>query len=126
MSELQARIEEILTKRKNGISKLISQSEMIDLLRPNLQKIQKTLRDIGDGIENVDKKLERISEFLGQLNQASEKLRLLRKRYEKQTINIGVSGFTHAGKSTLLQAISGLSDSEIPKADENSKDSCGD
>ena len=123
MSELQEKIQEILTKRENGISKLVSQSEMIDLLRPNLQKIQKTLRDIGGGIEKSDEKLEKISEFLGQLNQASEKLRLLRKRYEKQTINIGVSGFTHAGKSTLLQAISGLGDEAIPKADEDSEES---
>lgn len=116
MSELQKKIDEILSERKSRIDNISSQEALIDSLYPNLQKIQKTISELG--VEGSDDKVETISKFLNNLDQAREKLRLLKKRYAKDTINIGVSGFTHAGKSTLLQAISGLTDSEIPKADE--------
>lgn len=121
MSELQKKIDEILSERKSRIDNISSQEALIDSLYPNLQKIQKTISELG--VEGSDDKVETISKFLNNLDQAREKLRLLKKRYAKDTINIGVSGFTHAGKSTLLQAISGLGDDAIPKADEDSKDS---
>lgn len=121
MSDLKTKIDGILSERKSRIDKISSQSSLIDSLYPNLQKMQKTISELG--VDGADEKVETISTFLGHLDQAREKLRLLKKRYEKSTINIGVSGFTHAGKSTLLQAISGLSDNEIPKADEGGSNS---
>ena len=121
MSNLKTKIDEILSERKSRINKISSQSELIGSLYPNLEKIQKTISELG--VEGADEKAKTIEAFLTHLDQAREKLRLLKKRYAKDTINIGVSGFTHAGKSTLLQAISGLSDSEIPKADEGDEDS---
>ena len=45
---------------------------------------------------------------------AIELLRVLEARYSRKTINIGVSGRARVGKSTLLQAISGLEDEQIP------------
>lgn len=116
MSDLQTIIDGILSERKSRIAQISSQSDLIDSLYPNLQKMQKTISELG--VEDAAEKVETISKFLSNLDQAREKLRLLKKRYEKSTINIGVSGFTHAGKSTLLQAISGLGDDAIPKADE--------
>lgn len=121
MSDLQQKIDEILSERKSRIDKISSQSELIGSLYPNLEKIQKTISELG--VEGADEKAKTIEAFLTHLDQAREKLRLLKKRYAKDTINIGVSGFTHAGKSTLLQAISGLSDNEIPKAKEGDSDS---
>lgn len=35
-------------------------------------------------------------------------------RFARETVNIGVSGSARVGKSTLLQAVSGLSDQQIP------------
>ena len=121
MKELQTKIDEILSERKSRIEMISSRNDLIDSLYPNLQKIQKTVSELG--VEGAAEKVEVISTFLSHLDQAREKLRLLKKRYEKDTVNIGVSGFTHAGKSTLLQAVSGLSDDEIPKADEKSSNS---
>lgn len=121
MSNLKTKIDEILSERKSRINKISSQSELIGSLYPNLEKIQKTISELG--VEGADEKAKTIEAFLTHLDQAREKLRLLKKRYAKDTINIGVSGFTHAGKSTLLQAISGLSDNEIPKAKEGDSDS---
>lgn len=121
MKELQTKINEILSERKSRIEMISSRNDLIDSLYPNLQKIQKTVSELG--VEGAAEKVEAISTFLSHLDQAREKLRLLKKRYAKDTINIGVSGFTHAGKSTLLQAISGLGNDAIPKADEDSEDS---
>ena len=121
MSDLQTKIDGILSERKSRIDKISSQSDLIDSLYPYLQKMQKTISELG--VEGAVEKVETIYKFLSNLDQAREKLRLLKKRYAKDTINIGVSGFTHAGKSTLLQAISGLTNSEIPKADEDAEDS---
>ena len=121
MVELKTKIDEILSERKSRIGMISSRNDLIDSLYPNLQKIQKTISELG--VEGADEKARIIESFLTNLDQAREKLRLLKKRYAKDTINIGVSGFTHAGKSTLLQAISGLSDNEIPKADEDDEDS---
>ncbi len=121
MSNLKTKIDEILSERKSRINKISSQSELIGLLRPNLNAIKAKISELG--VEDVEKKVATIEAFISHLNEAENKLFLLKKRYDKDTINIGVSGFTHAGKSTLLQAISGLGDDAIPKADENSKDS---
>ncbi len=41
-------------------------------------------------------------------------LEALRTRFERDTVNIGVSGEARVGKSTTLQQFSGLSDTQIP------------
>ena len=41
-------------------------------------------------------------------------LRVLEARFARDTVNIGVSGQARVGKSTLLQAVSGLGDDQIP------------
>ena len=41
-------------------------------------------------------------------------LGLLKARFSRSTLNIGVSGRARVGKSTLLQSIAGLHDEQIP------------
>ena len=41
-------------------------------------------------------------------------LRVLEARLDRDTVNVGVSGQARVGKSTLLQAVSGLGDDQIP------------
>jgi hypothetical protein len=41
-------------------------------------------------------------------------LRVLETRFARDTVNVGVSGQARVGKSTLLQAVSGLDDDQIP------------
>ena len=89
MSNLKTKIDEILSERKSRINKISSQSELIGSLYPNLEKIQKTISELG--VEGADEKAKTIEAFLTHLDQAREKLRLLKKRYAKDTINIGVS-----------------------------------
>jgi hypothetical protein len=44
-----------------------------------------------------------------------EMLRVVEARFSRGTVNIGVSGSAQVGKSTLLQAISGLGDEQLPR-----------
>lgn len=46
------------------------------------------------------------------------RLRRVEQRFSRRTINIGVSGEARVGKSTLLQAISGLGEGQIPTGDD--------
>ncbi|MFM1886047.1 MAG: hypothetical protein RL026_1204 [Pseudomonadota bacterium] len=45
------------------------------------------------------------------------RLKRVRARFERSTLNVGVAGEARVGKSTLLQAISGLGEGQIPTGD---------
>jgi hypothetical protein len=57
---------------------------------------------------------QRAAKLIGRLDGCAEKVRVLRKRVNRQTVNIGVIGVTGAGKSTLLRKLSGLGQEHIP------------
>ncbi|MFN2496878.1 MAG: hypothetical protein ABR608_13365, partial [Pseudonocardiaceae bacterium] len=56
----------------------------------------------------------RMDEARDEVAAAVRLLRVLEARFSRDTINIGVSGQARVGKSTLLQAISGLGEDQIP------------
>jgi energy-coupling factor transporter ATP-binding protein EcfA2 len=59
---------------------------------------------------------DQVSSLQQEITELLPKLTNLTERFRKETINIGVSGKTGQGKSTLLQSISSLSNKEIPAA----------
>ncbi|MBP5370152.1 MAG: hypothetical protein J6Z01_17040 [Bacteroidales bacterium] len=123
MSELQEKIEKILSKRKTGLEECKKQLSVLNHLTDSFTELKDKLS------ENVYPEFEdsknlyfsKINEIENSIMKVKEKTTYLQKRFERQTVNLGVAGVTHAGKSTLLQAISGLTDSEIPKADKDSE-----
>ncbi len=50
------------------------------------------------------------------INEEQQVWENLGKRFERNSINIGVIGLARQGKSTFLQAVSGLTDNEIPSS----------
>lgn len=64
---------------------------------------------------NVSTELNGIQEEISHLKTS---LSNLIRRFKRETVNIGVAGSARQGKSTLLQRISGLKDTEIPTSDE--------
>ncbi|MGH3612949.1 MAG: hypothetical protein ACRDRK_10220, partial [Pseudonocardia sp.] len=56
----------------------------------------------------------RVQELREGIAEAVALLRVLESRFSRSTIDIGVSGQARVGKSTLLQAMSGLGEEQIP------------
>ena len=56
----------------------------------------------------------RLGEARAAVADVLERLRALEARYARSTVNIGVSGSARVGKSTMLQAISGLDNRQVP------------
>lgn len=117
--DIKTQIEKIISDRNEQVNLIRNEIDNIEKLSTQLNTLRSKIHELK--IENERQLIETIDKKSEELAEAKTKALLIRKRFEKDTINIGVSGFTHAGKSTLLQAISGLNDSEIPKADETSK-----
>lgn len=57
---------------------------------------------------------QRAAELTRRLKECAGRVRVLHKRVNRQTVNIGVIGVTGAGKSTLLRKLSGLPQEYIP------------
>lgn len=121
MSDIQQKIDEILRKRRGCVDKCKSQLAGLKQLSDSFTELKDNLSNNVYPEFEDDKNLffSRIEEIEKNIAKVKEKANYLQKRFERQTVNLGVAGVTHAGKSTLLQAISGLSDSEIPKADKS-------
>ena len=93
---------EKLRKLEHSVSALeVSVSEM--------KSSEKTSDELRQGLDmlNLSPIHLGIAEFIAGLQ-------AVKARFSRQTINIGVSGAARMGKSTLLQAISGLRDEHIP------------
>jgi phosphosulfolactate synthase (CoM biosynthesis protein A) len=116
MSELQTKIDTILQKRKVGVENIVAQEKVISDLKSTIFDIKKKIKEVS--LENATSYVPRLEEAEKKLSVAAQKLEHLKNRFDRETINLGVSGVSHAGKSTLLQAITGLSNNEIPKAEE--------
>lgn len=116
MSELQQKIDTILSKRKVNVDNILKQMKVINDLKSLIFDIKRKLKE--SNLDNAESYIPRLEGADKKLAEALQKLEHLKNRFDRDTINIGVSGVSHAGKSTLLQAITGLSNNEIPKAEE--------
>lgn len=61
---------------------------------------------------------QRFVESKGQLGMVLFRLRVALGRMSRETVNIGVIGQARMGKSTLLQAITGLGEDQVPTGDD--------
>ena len=116
MSDLQTKIDTILSKRKVGVDNILKQVKVINDLKGLIFDIKRKLKEAS--LDNAESYIPRLEGAEKKLSEALQKLEHLKNRFNRETINIGVSGVSHAGKSTLLQAITGLTNNEIPKAEE--------
>ncbi len=57
---------------------------------------------------------ERAAAISSRLSDSTDLVRTLQRRVHRETVNIGVIGQTHAGKSTLLRKLTGLTTGQIP------------
>jgi len=114
MSELQQKIDTILQERKIRVENVVAQEKVITDLKSALFDIKKKVKE--SNLEGSTSYVSRLEDAEKKLSAATQKLDHLKNRFDRDTINVGVAGVTHAGKSTLLQAISGLDNEVLPKA----------
>lgn len=118
--DLSSTIDNVIEKRKK--------------LVPVLEKLEKNIGNLKDQIDPFDNLAtnsdvllsfqDQIQTFIdhlkthkSQIDDVCSEAKRLAQRFNKKTINIGVAGKTRQGKSTLLQAISGLEKDAIPTSD---------
>ena len=104
-------------------------------LREKIAAVEGNLRSLSHSLEtlsqNRDRLISQVSDpdaqsnlqqlnfiqLQAQLKSQLEELNLLKNRFNRDTINIGVIGRAGQGKSRLLQSLTGLSSNEIPTGD---------
>jgi hypothetical protein len=120
MMGIKATINEILQKRHKKVADL-------EIIIRDLSELEVKIDDIlnfshtEDEVANFNKIISTVcnefDEFRSEILNVKSSAVNLMNRFKRKTVNIGVAGKARQGKSTLLQSISGLSDTVIPTSD---------
>lgn len=124
-------MQTVTTERTKQIKAIITQRlplrEKIATVEQNLRSLDRSLETLTQNRDRLISQVEDLaSQNLQQLNfkqlqtQIQSQLAgldLLKNRFNRDTINIGVIGRAGQGKSRLLQSLTGLSSNEIPTGD---------
>lgn len=118
-SEAQRKITAILHSRKEQLAKVekeIEQWKKLDRQISALEEAIETLKTHPDTSESLKRNFSgfHIEQIDSNIAETLKNLNQIKARFSRNTLNIGVSGRARVGKSTLLQAISGLGDEQIP------------
>ena len=119
MSILANKIDSVIRERQNQLPRVRGYIEAIDKFDAALRVVESTLSEaiedpaIGGEIRPLLDEFRTVSP-LSKLEEMRQAISVVRARFERSTINIGVSGQARVGKSTLLQRLSGLGDEQIP------------
>lgn len=110
--DYKTQVETILSKRKEFLEEIKKDEQIVNEMNSSFQMIKRDLLSINSN--GIDKILPVIDESLSKLEQASDKIYRMKKRFSRETVNIGVAGPARVGKSTFLQSLTGLTDDQIP------------
>ena len=114
MSELKTAIDHILANRAEMRRKVDGEKTKIDNLISVLSILKERLNEIDDA--EIMQQTYEIGNALEKLLVAKRQAEIISERFDRKTVNIGVAGNTHAGKTTTLESISGASEDLLPKA----------
>ncbi|MBR2145822.1 MAG: hypothetical protein IJ956_09830, partial [Akkermansia sp.] len=112
-------ISNIISARQQSKADIESKIGYINELDGRLQELSRTREYVLNQLDGAD--AEAMQEIDGNITTIREKvdtlrteLNRLRNRYSRDTVNIGIVGVPKQGKSTFLQALTGLDESIIP------------
>lgn len=113
-------ITRTLAKRKETVPRLRASEEALSELSAEIERLVAMALRLGED-EGVPPEFATFSDlpsalktFLEAISHIQPKLTALRLRFDKDSLNIGVAGRARQGKSTIIQAITGLPDYVIP------------
>jgi len=119
MGPIKETIEKIILSRKKKLPYVQAKVKFLELLDSEVFSLEKILDEFICQ-ENIPEPLkEQVKAFKSSslrslIAESIVALKLVEKRFDRSTINIGVAGKAGAGKSTLLQTLAGLSEEQIP------------
>lgn len=118
-NSIKEQINDIIHKRLQLIPEIEARKETVNKLRHELKILETAvINAVGNNKldETVKDKLREIKfqSLYTELNRNIEELEVLNARFQRGTVNIGVSGVARVGKSTFLQTLSGLTEDQIP------------
>ena len=106
------RIRSLLARRKPIAVKVQGAIEALGLLGGGLNNLVQAAADCA--VPTAERISTRALDFAGRLAVEQSALRHLAQRFDRQTLNIGVSGMSRQGKSRLMRTLTGLGDELIP------------
>ena len=119
------KINSIILKRKPLDEKLKKVQNNVVLLNSEISKLEKLQRTTAEklitlqGDPNFLQALREVdfSEIKKRISDELKNLEKLKRRFSRDSLNLGVVGIARQGKSRLLQSLTGLSSTEIPDSD---------
>lgn len=118
MSSLQEQINQILAARKERLSSVVKEKDFWNKISENFSRFS----DAVQAAENQNPSLR--NGLAAKTRDAAQKASGIKKKFDQLTnrfnrdeICIGIGGAARMGKSTFLQAVTGLGDDQIPTSD---------
>lgn len=117
MSSLQEQINQILAARKERLSAVVKEKDFWNSISENFSRFS----DAVQAAENQNPSLRgfttKTRAAAQTANDMLKKFSQLTDRFNRDDICIGIGGAARMGKSTFLQAVTGLGDDQIPTSD---------
>ena len=117
MSSLQEQINQILAARKERLSSVVKEKDFWNSISENFSRFS-------DAVQAAESKNPCLSGLTTKTRAAAQtandmlkKFSQLTNRFNRDEICIGIGGAARMGKSTFLQAVTGLGDDQIPTSD---------
>lgn len=119
MGDTATRLAALLAARKECLSEVDDATHRWGAVNAGLAELDRSLRalaahpDLSDEVR-AQLSVPSVPPAQAAVAELQELLRAAAARFSRGTVNIGVSGRARVGKSTLLQSVSGLTDTQIP------------
>ena len=119
MSSIKEQINSIIANRKLLLPKINEKISLLTALQNDISNLHRNINSLRKK-EGIPEDITQICDnfehntLVEKISETINALKLIEKRYSRSTINIGVAGKARVGKSTFLQTLSGLTDTQIP------------
>lgn len=124
MKDIEEQIYEIIKQRKSHLPQIDEVLNRCSVLRSPLEGTKTLIEELFEATANnsmlanaCDVCHSSLQQFIKKLSEIEQQTLTVKKRFLRETINIGFGGPKGMGKSFLLQKISGLTDNEVPSAE---------
>lgn len=117
MSSLQEQINQILAARKERLSSVVKEKDFWNSISENFSKFSDAVQAAESKNPCLSGLTTKVRASAQTANDMLKKFSQLTDRFNRDDICIGIGGAARMGKSTFLQAVTGLGDDQIPTSD---------